>query len=96
MSVSSIGNSPSANSAPKVAAAAAFKAAAGTTVSGAAAAAAEEATETRATTQKEAQNGDQVAIRKVRQQEQAKARQAARAEPKSREPGKGQSVDHHA
>jgi hypothetical protein len=61
------------------------------------AAAVEEANESKATTVKEAQNGDQVARQKLRAIE-ARAQQAApaKAKPKAVEPGKGAAVDHDA
>jgi uncharacterized protein involved in type VI secretion and phage assembly len=55
----------------------------------------EEANETKATTIKEAQNGDQVARQKLRAIE-ARAQQVAPAKAKSIEPGKGTAVDHDA
>jgi hypothetical protein len=57
------------------------------------AAASEEATETLATTRKEAQNGDRVAQRKL---EQLQANQQQAAEQKASEPGKGNFVDKDA
>jgi hypothetical protein len=55
----------------------------------------EEANESKATTIKEAQNGDQVARQKLRAIE-ARQQQAAPAKPKAAEPGKGTAVDHDA
>lgn len=58
------------------------------------AAAAQEATETQATTLKEAQNGDPLARKKLLKASQEKQQQAAQA--KASEPGKGGVVDHDA
>lgn len=58
------------------------------------ASAVQEATETPQTTLKEAQKGDQVAIRKLRQEQQAKQQQSAQA--KTTEPGKGSHIDSDA
>ena len=55
----------------------------------------EEANESKATTIKEAQNGDQVARQKLRAIE-ARQQQTAPAKPKAPEPGKGTAVDHDA
>ncbi len=59
------------------------------------ASAADEATESQATTMKEAQGGDRVAMRKLQQQQQAKLQQQS-AQPTAAEPGKGEMLDHHA
>jgi hypothetical protein len=57
-------------------------------------AAAQEALETHATTVKEAQHGDRVAIRKLQQEQDAKQQQAD--QEKTSEAGKGELVDKSA
>jgi len=56
----------------------------------------QEATESEATTIKEAQSGDRAAIRKLQQQQAKEKQQQKAAKVKASEPGKGQSLDHDA
>ena len=71
-------------------------ASAGSAVAGNSAAAVEEATESRATTVREAQQGDQVAKRKLQRLQAASASPTRVAQAKPVEPGKGESVDRSA
>jgi hypothetical protein len=90
MSVSPIG-SHLASAAQRVASG---NSASASSAKSAVAAAVEEANESKATTIKEAQNGDRVAQQKMRALEAKQQQQTA--PPKASEPGKGSSVDHDA
>ncbi len=96
MSVSPIGSALS-SAAQHVTSAPAGGGASSSSKTSALAAAVEEANESKATTIKEAQNGDQVARQKLRAIE-ARTPQAAPSKPKPKavEPGKGSAVDHDA